>query len=74
MSSSINDLVTAINNGIRANTQQENQWLASAPPEMQAQMRSQILMQKEQELVQMVIQAMKQTSEQSKTVIRNVGG
>jgi hypothetical protein len=74
MSSAINDLVTAINNGIRANTQQENQWLASAPPEMQAQMRSQILMQKEQELVQMVIQAMKQTSEQSKTVIRNVGG
>jgi hypothetical protein len=74
MSSAINDLVSAISNGVRANTQQENQWLANAPPEMQAQMRSQILMQKEQELVQMLVQAMKQTSEMSKTTIRNVGG
>jgi hypothetical protein len=74
MSSAINDVVSSINNGVRANTAMENQWIANAPPEMQAQMRSQIAMQKEQELVQMLAQAMKQTSEMSKSTIRNVGG
>jgi hypothetical protein len=72
--SAINDVVTATTNGVRANTQQENQWIANSPPEMQAQMRSQIEMQKEQELVQMLAQAMKQMSEMSKSTIRNVGG
>jgi hypothetical protein len=74
MTTAINDLVNSISAGVRANTQLENQWLANAPPEMQAQMRSQILMQKEQELVQMLVQAMKQTSEMSKSTIRNIGG
>jgi LPS O-antigen subunit length determinant protein (WzzB/FepE family) len=72
--SAINDVVNTVGRQVRANTEQENQWLASAPPEMQAQMRSQMEMQKEQELVQLLAQAMKQTSEMSKSVIRNVGG
>ena len=74
MSKAINDMVSTITSGVRANTAQENEWLASAPPEMQGQMRAQIEMQKEQELIQALAQAMKQISEQSKTVIRMIGG
>lgn len=74
MSQAINDMVSTISGSVRANTAQENKWIASAPPEMQDQMKSQILMQKEQELIQMLAQAMKQLSELSKSTIRNIGG
>lgn len=74
MSTAINEMVSAITSAVRANTAQENKWIASAPPELQEQLKSQILMQKEQELMQMLAQAMKQVSEQSKTVLRNLGG
>jgi hypothetical protein len=74
MSQAINDMVSAITGAVRANTEQETQWLNSAPKEMQGQMRAQIEMQKVQELVQMLAQAMKQLSEQSKNIIRNIGG
>ncbi len=73
-SSAINDVVNTTLGAVRSNTQQENQWIASSPPEMQAQMRAQIEMQKEQELVQMLAQVMKQVSEMSKSTIRNIGG
>ena len=52
----------------------ENQWIANAPPEMQAQMRSQIAMQKEQELNQFVAQMMKQLHEMGMAVLKNIGG
>ncbi|MDC0708715.1 hypothetical protein POL68_09565 [Stigmatella sp. ncwal1] len=74
MTTAINDMVSAITSGVRSNTAQESKWIASAPPEMQGQMKSQILMQKEQELCQMLAQAMKQLSELSKSTIRNIGG
>ncbi|HYI00157.1 hypothetical protein [Hyalangium sp.] len=73
-STAINDMVSTIAGGVRANTSQEQAWLASAPPEMQEQMRSQITMQKEQELIQALAQAMKQINELSKTTIRMIGG
>jgi hypothetical protein len=74
MNSSINDMVSTITGGVRANTAQEENWLKSAPKEMQDQMKAQITMQKEQELIQMLAQAMKQISELSKSTIRMIGG
>lgn len=73
-SKAINDMVSTIAGGIRANTSQEQAWLANAPPEMQDQMKAQITMQKEQELIQALAQAMKQINELSKATIRMIGG
>ncbi len=74
MSKAINDMVSSVTSMVCNNTAQETKWLASAPPEMQGQMKAQIEMQKEQELIQMLAQAMKQLSELSKSTIRNIGG
>jgi hypothetical protein len=71
---SLNAVFNTVGNGVRGNTAQENQWLANAPPEMQAQMRAQMEMQKQQELTQLITQMMKQAHEMSMSVIRNVGG
>jgi hypothetical protein len=71
---SLNQVFQTVGNGIRGNTQLENQWLANAPPEMQAQMRAQLEMQKQQELVQLITQMMKQMHEMSNSIIRNIGG
>ena len=72
--SSMNQVFQSVAGGVRGNTQLENQWLANAPPEMQAQMRAQLEMQKQQELTQLITQMMKQMHEMSMSVIRNVGG
>jgi hypothetical protein len=74
VSKSIEQVASQIAGGVRGNTELENKWIASAPPEMQEQMRAQLEMQKMQELVQQLTQLMKQMSELSKSVIRNVGG
>jgi hypothetical protein len=50
----IDFMVSTFLQGVRATTGQEIKWLASAPPEMQGQMRAQIELQKEQELVLML--------------------
>jgi hypothetical protein len=71
---SLNQVFQSVGNGVRGNTQLEQQWLANAPPEMQAQMRAQLEMQKQQELTQLITQMMKQAHEMSMSVIRNVGG
>jgi hypothetical protein len=73
-SQSIAQTVGQVAGGIRGNTALENKWIASAPPEMQEQMRAQLEMQKMQELVQLITQMMKQMHEMSMSVIRNVGG
>ena len=61
-------------NGPRANTAQENEWVANAPPEMRAAMISQLQMQKEQELNQLIAQMMKQMHEMGMSVLKNIGG
>jgi hypothetical protein len=71
---SLNAVFGTVAGGVRNNTALENQWLANAPPEMQAQMRAQLEMQKQQELTQLITQMMKQMHEMSMSVIRNVGG
>jgi hypothetical protein len=73
-STSMNAVFQTVGNGVRGNTQQENAWLANAPPEQQAQMRAQLEMQKQQELVQLITQMMKQMHEMSMSTIRNIGG
>jgi hypothetical protein len=71
--SSIAGVVNSVAGGIRGNTALENQWLASAPPEMQGQLKAQLEMQKMQELVQLITQMMKAMHEMSMSIIRNVG-
>lgn len=51
----INFMVSTFMEGVRATTRQELNWLASAPVELQEQLRAQIELQKEQELVQMLV-------------------
>ncbi|MBN1206303.1 MAG: hypothetical protein JXB05_15405 [Myxococcaceae bacterium] len=51
----IHFMVSTFMSGVRATTGQELKWLASAPVELQRQMRVQIELQKEQELVQMLV-------------------
>ena len=63
--SSINNVVSGVAGGIRGNTDAENKWLASAPPEMQGQMKAQLEMQKMQETVQLITQMMKAMHEMS---------
>jgi hypothetical protein len=52
----------------------ERQWLASAPPEMQAHMKAQLQMQREQELVDLLNKLIKGVDEVSKALVRNIGG
>ncbi len=72
--SSINNVVSGVSGGIRGNTASENQWISSAPPEMQGQMKAQLEMQKMQEMVQLITQMMKAMHEMSMSIIRNIGG
>jgi hypothetical protein len=68
------EISAALSNGPRANTAMENQWIAAAPPELQAMMISQIQMQKEQELLDIANRMIKQVDEAGKSVTRNIGG
>jgi len=72
--SSIDSVVSGVAGGVRGNTDAENKWIASAPPEMQGQMKAQLEMQKMQELVQLITQMMKAMHEMSMSIIRNIGG
>jgi hypothetical protein len=71
---SVADVSSILSEGLRANTSRENEWLASAPPEMQAQMVAQLLMQKEQELMEQIQKVMKGKSEATKTLEQNIAG
>jgi hypothetical protein len=71
---SIDGVVGQVAGGVRGNTEAENKWIKSAPPEMQAQMQAQLEMQKMQELVQLITQMMKAMHEMSMSIIRNIGG
>jgi hypothetical protein len=68
------EISSVLSSGPRANTAMENEWLAAAPPEMQAMMLSQIQMQREQELLDIATRMMKQVDEAGKSVTRNIGG
>jgi hypothetical protein len=68
------EINSVLSNGPRANTAMENEWIAKAPPEMQAAMISQIQMQKEQDLMDICTRMMKQVDEIGKAVTRNIGG
>ena len=54
VSSFIDFMVNTFMMSVRDNTAQELRWLASAPGEMQGQMKAQLELQKEMELVQML--------------------
>ena len=71
---SVAEVSSILTEGLRANTSRENEWLASAPPEMQEHMRAQLLMQKEQELMEQIQQIMKAKSEATKTLEQNIAG
>lgn len=71
---SVADVSSILTEGLRANTSRENEWLASAPPEMQGQMLAQLLMQKEQELMEQIQKVMKAKSEATKTLDQNIAG
>lgn len=68
------EINSVFSNGPRANTAMENEWVAKAPPELQAAMMSQLQMQKEQELMDIAAKMMKQVDEIGKAVTRNIGG
>lgn len=74
VSPSILDLTNLLMNSARSNTAAEARWLASAPPEMQGAMIAQLLMQKEQELMESIAKMMKKAGEAGKTLRRNIGG
>jgi hypothetical protein len=67
------EINSALSSGTRSNTTLENQWLAAAPPEMQAMMASQLQMQKEQELADIATKMLKQVNDIGQSVTRNIG-
>ncbi|ATB37300.1 hypothetical protein [Cystobacter fuscus] len=60
--------------GIGGLSAAQNQMLANAPAEMKPFLEAQMKMQKEQELLQLITQMMKQMHEMAMSVIKNIGG
>jgi hypothetical protein len=73
MARSIGEIMGVMTHGIRGNTTQEKQWVESLPKEMREQAQAQLLMQREQELVQQGNQIFKAADEAGKSITRNIG-
>jgi hypothetical protein len=71
---SITDIMGGATGGIGGLSATQNQMLANAPAEMKPFLEAQMKMQKEQELLQLITQMMKQLHEMAMSVIKNIGG
>lgn len=70
----MSDLISAAVNSARTWTAEDHQRLADVPPNQQAQVKAQIEMQKQSEVVTLITNLMKQMHETKMAVIRNIGG
>lgn len=71
---SVADVMSGAQGGIGGLSATQNQMLANAPAEMKPFLEAQMKMQKEQELLQLITQIMKQLHEMAMSVIKNIGG
>jgi len=71
---SISSVLQGAQGGIGGLSATQNQMLAQAPDEMKPFLEAQMKMQKEQELLQLITQMMKQLHEMAMSVIKNIGG
>jgi hypothetical protein len=71
---SVQAATNAIHGALSGLSQAQSDMLASAPAEMKPFLEAQMKMQKEQELVQFIAQAMKGDHEDAQNILRNIGG